>query len=324
MKIRETILDLTQNDTNKLIENQISGNSWITSIDDRNISYDSNDVNSNLNIFTESEKLETQSKHINGKDSNFDLHDLANLNINHLSSKIDYLREICSKSPIDILCIDETTLDSSYPDVQFEIPGYQYPLYREDRNKNGGNKIVFIREGLINKRLKAFGGDISETICLEVTVSKKVLFISYVYRPPYNDNKDIFISELSNILSLATRKYENILIIGDLNIDISNMKKDNGNYLSNSCDTFSLKNLITDITCAKSTNGTSIDVLLTNKSRCFHHKATFETDVSDCHILILSFFKAYFRKLPSKYIEYRNYKNKFLYKLDQELSKGSI
>ena len=30
------------------------------------------------------------------------------LNINYLSSKSDYLREICSKSPIDILCIDET------------------------------------------------------------------------------------------------------------------------------------------------------------------------------------------------------------------------
>ena len=31
-----------------------------------------------------------------------------------------------------------------------------------------------------------------------------------------------------------------------------------------------MKNLITDITCVKSVNGTSIDVLLTNKSRCFH------------------------------------------------------
>ena len=31
-----------------------------------------------------------------------------------------------------------------------------------------------------------------------------------------------------------------------------------------------MKNLVTDITCVKSVNGTSIDVLLTNKSRCFH------------------------------------------------------
>ena len=154
-----------------------------------------------------------------------------------------------------------------------------------------------------------------------------VWFITYVYRPPYN-NKDIFFSELSNALSSATRKYENILIIGDLNIDTSNKKKDNGNYLFELCDTFSLKNLITDITCVKSTNGTSLDVLLTNKSRCFHQIATFETSLSDCYKLILTFFKVYFKKLTPKNIEYRNYKNfnenNFLYKLDQEPSKGSI
>ena len=149
------------------------------------------------------------------------------VNINHLSSKIGYLRGTCSKSPIDILSIVETKLDSSYPDAQFQIPDYQYPPYRKDRNKNGGGKIVFIRKGLITKRLKAFEGDISEMICLEVTISKKIWFITYVYRHSYNNNKDIFFSELSNTLSLATRKYENILIIGDLNIDTSNKKKDN-------------------------------------------------------------------------------------------------
>ena len=71
--------DLTQNDTNKLIENQISSNLRITSIEDNNNIHNFNDVNSNLNIFTESEKLETQSKHINWKDNNFDLHDLVKL-----------------------------------------------------------------------------------------------------------------------------------------------------------------------------------------------------------------------------------------------------
>ena len=134
-------------------------------------------------------------------------------------------------------------------------------------------------------------------------VSKKVWFITYHYRPPYDGRKGIFFSELSNTLSLVTRKYGNILIIGDLNIDTSNKKKDNGNYLSDLCDTFSLKNLITDITCVKFTNGTSIDVPLTNKSTCFHHAATFETGLSDCHKLILTFFKACFKKLPPKNIE---------------------
>ena len=59
LKLEKPFCDLTQNGTNKLIENQISSNSRITSIKDNNILHNFNDVNSNLNIFTESEKLET-------------------------------------------------------------------------------------------------------------------------------------------------------------------------------------------------------------------------------------------------------------------------
>ena len=50
--------------------------------------------------------------------------------------------------------------------------------------------------------------------------------------------------------------------------------------------------------------------------------------LSDSLKLVLTFFKAYFKKLSPKNTEYRNYKNfnenNFLHKLDQELSKGSL
>ena len=46
---------------------------------------------------------------------------VAYLNINSLGEKINHLLEICKDSPIDILCVDEIKLDSSYHDVQFQI-----------------------------------------------------------------------------------------------------------------------------------------------------------------------------------------------------------
>ena len=55
---------------------------------------------------------------------------------------------------MEILCVDETTLDSSFPNSQFRIDGYIFPPYRRDRDNNGGGKMVFIREGLITKRLQ--------------------------------------------------------------------------------------------------------------------------------------------------------------------------
>ena len=74
------------------------------------------------------------------------------LNINHFENKINF-REICHQAPIDIICVDETKLDSSYPDPHFHIDAYQFPPFRRDRNKYGGDKIVYVREGFIAKRL---------------------------------------------------------------------------------------------------------------------------------------------------------------------------
>ena len=39
-------------------------------------------------------------------------------------------------TPIDILCIDETKLDETFPDA----------LFRRDGNKKWGRKMVFIRK----------------------------------------------------------------------------------------------------------------------------------------------------------------------------------
>ena len=98
---------------------------------------------------------------------------IAHLNINCLREKIISLPEICLKSFIDILCVDETKLDNSYPNAQFHIEGYQFPPFRRDRNKHGGGKMVFTRNGIIAKKLKSLEGKESETICIEVTISKR-------------------------------------------------------------------------------------------------------------------------------------------------------
>ena len=42
------------------------------------------------------------------------------LDTNSLGEKISQLREICKESPIQILCLDETKIDSSYPNAQFK------------------------------------------------------------------------------------------------------------------------------------------------------------------------------------------------------------
>ena len=203
--------------------------------------------------------------------------------------KINHLHEICKESLIDILCVDETKQDSSYTDPQFQINDYQFPPFRRDRNKYGGGKILFIRQGLIT-RLPNFETKVSETIRVELTVSKKKWCILSGYRPPQNNNLKTIFEEINLSLSTIVNEYDNIMLTGDLNL---NMKSKNSSYYSNF--TFDLANLIKAVTCFKSSNQTSIDVILTNWPRSFQKITTW---LSDCHKMILTFFRFYFSRLP--------------------------
>ena len=141
------------------------------------------------------------------------------LNINSLRNKIDDLREVCKKVQIDILCIDETKLDDSFPDSQFKINGYQFPFLRRDRDNREGGKIVFIKQGLIVNRLKQLETKISETIFLELTISNKKWLLAFAYGPLNNAKKQLLFNEITESFSKAVSSYENILLMGDLNIN---------------------------------------------------------------------------------------------------------
>ena len=61
--------------------------------------------------------------------------------------------------------------------------------------------------GLITKRLENLETKLSETICLELTVSNKKWFILFAYRPPQENNKYVFFNELNETLNIALNIY---------------------------------------------------------------------------------------------------------------------
>ena len=172
------------------------------------------------------------------------------LNINSLSTKILSLKEILHKAPIGILRIDETKLDETFPDAQFMTENYQFLPFRRDRNNKGGGKMVFIRKELLAERLEDFETKSTETICIELLISEKKWCIIFTYRPPKYDKK-VFFQELSKTIRQAINKYDNILVAGDLNIDVSGSKGLNDIHFSELTDTFNLANLVKTSTSRK-------------------------------------------------------------------------
>ena len=147
-------------------------------------------------------------------------------------------------------------------------------------------------------------------ICLELTIAKRKWAIFSVYRPPRSVNLASFFSELNKCVDMATRTYENIVVMGDINIDTDDDKAVGQNKLSEFCDVFGLENLIQGSTCVTVRHEpTSIDVILTNKKRSFKNSGTVATGLSDHHKMVLTTMRANYERLKPTKIQYRSYKN---------------
>ena len=74
-----------------------------------------------------------------------------------------------------------------------------------------------------------------------------------------------------NAIDTALRKYENFIIIGDINIDKERHKGLKLSLLRNFCDTYSFQILIKAKICITKSSESFLDFILTNNSRLFFH-----------------------------------------------------
>ena len=92
-------------------------------------------------------------------------------------------------------------------------------------------------------------------------------------------------------------KYDNILLVADLNIDELRTGSDSSNHLSDAKNVFSLTNLVKKPTCFKLQDGTLIDLMLTKRPRSFLKSQNFEIGQRDCHKLVVSILRTSFKKI---------------------------
>ena len=232
---------------------------------------------------------------------------LGYLNINSLRNKIIDLREFLLQTSLDYIVVSETKLNNEFPSAQLHISDYEIRA-RRDRNKHGGGLIEFVRKGIICKRQSSLETIQSECVCSELTFSKKKWIIFSIYRPPSTNNLAQFFHEMNISLNKVLSSYDNIIVMGDFNIDWKNSKDPGFTYLENFCDVFGLKNLIKCYTCITKNHKSTIDLILTNKPHSFQASLTTETGKSDYHKLISTSLRVYIAKLKPKTILYRDYK----------------
>ena len=108
---------------------------------------------------------------------------IDNLSINSISNNFDQLKFLV-QGKVDIHVITETKLNSTFPTSQFLIESYNEP-YRFDRNRNGVDVLIYVREDIPSKPLTdhKLSHDI-EGIFVELNLRKNKWLLFGSYHPP--------------------------------------------------------------------------------------------------------------------------------------------
>ena len=114
---------------------------------------------------------------------------IAHLNINFIRNKFDFLADKI-KGNVDIMMISEAKLDNTFPNGQFLIDGF-HELIRQDRNKNRGCILLFIKEDIPTKVL-SFETSLEERFFIEINLYKKKWLLCCSYNPDSNNIKREF------------------------------------------------------------------------------------------------------------------------------------
>ena len=116
-----------------------------------------------------------------------------------------------------------------------------------------------------------------ECILTEINVGKKKWALISAYRP-HSQCEKLFFEEIGKVLDQLSPRYENFVIVGDLNSEGKNCE------ISNFMDVYGLRNSIQ--------NPSSIDMFITKKTSGFQNTTTMEVGLSDFHLMILTVLKS--------------------------------
>ena len=227
---------------------------------------------------------------------------IAHLNINFLYKKIEGLT-LFIQDKFDIQVLSETKLDDTYMSNQFQIEGFSIP-FRADRNAHGGGLLIYVRDEIPCKILtnQELPSNV-EAIFIEFNLKNSKWLLTGGYNP-HKDSISYFLSHISKVIDATLFNYENLILLGDFNAVDSDLS------LTDFCELYNLKNLITEPTCYKNPNNPSlVDIILTNRRSNFQDSETMEPGISDHHKMIITVLKSEIKKKDPIQINYKSYKN---------------
>ena len=173
----------------------------------------------------------------------------------------------------DILCISETRFKDSKVDYQSKLATHpDYDLVYDNSPTNAGGVAIYVKHNIkftVNRELKLKVDD-CESLFIELDISDKLILgsqktvlIGCIYRHP-RPQTESFLDSLSGILDHYTQRETPILIMGDINYDVSNKDKASTKLYENMLNSFGCSNIISVSTRFGKSNNAILDHIITN------------------------------------------------------------
>ena len=172
---------------------------------------------------------------------------LMHLNINSLQNKVEEVGLLIKETKAQVFFLTETKIDSTYPDSQFALSGYN--IFRNDRKKGGGGVMAYISDTLPSKRLglpRKF--TTIEPLVIQSKFGRHDVLIVGIYRPPRPIGNNYHVTlekELNDLILWASVQKSLLVITGDLNLDRLRPLSREGKILCDLEDTHGLTCVIT-------------------------------------------------------------------------------
>ena len=225
--------------------------------------------------------------------SNTELFSVLHFNARSLSKNFECFQALLdglNHFPFSIIGVSETWLHSNSPPL-FNLNNYT--MLRADRkHRRGGGVAIYINSLFSDYNVRH---DVifqeAEVMFIEIDIKKdKNIIVGIIYRPP-NSNFDTFLSDLENCLHILEPENKCVYLMGDFNIDLSNVLSENitGNSNSNShCDKFlhllysnTLRPHINKPTRRSAAASTIIDNIFSNITNKKVNSGLLYSDISD-------------------------------------------
>nr|CAH7762042.1 unnamed protein product [Callosobruchus chinensis] len=229
---------------------------------------------------------------------------VGHLNIQSIVPKLCDLRFYLENEKLDILGISETWLTDMVTSDVLYIEGYS--LIRKDREVGrGGGVLIYIKDSLKYQAIDVSGN--IEQLFVKINCRDYNFVLGVAYKPP-TVNYKYFIDSLEVSFTIASTHSENILFLGDVNINFLSADSVATKYFNSMLTSLGLNQLVSEPTHITDHSTSLIDIVLTNKVNFIDSTFVRASNFSlhECVGCNIKFMKP--RNEP-KYFTYRDFKN---------------